>query len=546
MIPITVRLSNSQVDKHITKKVGTPSWRVVVPGGYASASFALESPISINDPLLAPFTKMYIYDSRNGNTLFDGRLQISGRSADEQGEVWALTAIGGSAHTLDQTAPLVYIDAQLGNWMRDVLEAQFIAPSATAGPSTHPRTDNLDALTCTWPQGLSINSSPSSRVTAAYYGFVGSGMTVGAYFFAYSTTGVNANISTEAASGVSPTYSSIDYASAFDGVGTSVSRYVVDDFPAGRDVVGLRMRRTAGGLTTLSADTWNAFYGVHILGRRMLKDGTLVSGVAGMSVISYVRASWVVADLLGRMLPQYDGANAALTAVDTHNFDQLAYSDPVPPNQVLDDLMALEPGSFWAAWESNAAGKYRFEWSTWPTTPQYEASVSDGFSNPAPTFEVYNKVRVRYKDSRAVTRVYPLTQAVPMLDDAGIVREAYIDLGDELGSAANAAQIAANFLNDHKTATSGGTLKVARPIVDLLNARMVMPWEILPGRLIRVRGVEVSADSGSGSLRDGATVFRIVSAEPNGDGTATLELDMFTRTEIRALAEVAKRRNRKR
>jgi hypothetical protein len=27
---------------------------------------------------------------------------------------------------------------------------------------------------------------------------------------------------------------------------------------------------------------------------------------------------------------------------------------------------------FWVVWETSGSGKYRFEWSTWPTTITYE------------------------------------------------------------------------------------------------------------------------------------------------------------------------------
>lgn len=548
MIPITVRLANSQVDKHITNKLGGLSWRSVAPGGYASASFSLESPISVNDPLLAAFTRVYVYDSRNGNTVFEGKLQISGRSANDRGEVWALTAVGGSAHTLDDMQVLVYIDQAMNNWIRDVLEAQFIAPSATAGPSSHPNNDTIDALVCNWPGSTPINSSPSSRVSVGYYGFVGSTMTVGALKFNYSTSGANANHKTEAVTGGSPTYLAIDYAAVVTGTGATVILYVVDDFLAGRDIAGLRMRRTAGGATTTSGEAWAAFYSVRILGRRMLKDGTLVSGVAGMVTADYVRASQVVGDLLGRMLPQYDGVNAEIDTTDLINIDQLAYLDGTNANQVLDDLMALEPSKFWAAWESDKiTGKYRFEWRAWGTTARYEATVDDGFDSPAPSSELYNQVLVRWNDSRGRIKNTLVTMAVPELTDNGIVRRGFIDLGDEAGSAANATSAGNAFLSDHNMRRSVGTLTVARPIVDLLAQRSVAPWEIKPGELIRVRGVEVSATTNvAATTRDGATVFRIVSNEPNGEGTATLELDMFSQTEARSLANLIKKRTRRR
>jgi len=279
----------------------------------------------------------------------------------------------------------------------------------------------------------------------------------------------------------------------------------------------------------------------------MTKTGSLVSGAAGMTSISYVRASWVVDDLLGRMLPQYDGANASVDTTDLVDIDQLAYLDPATPNQVLEDLMKLEPSKFWAAWESDSTGKYRFEWRSWGTTARYEATVDDGFDSPAPATELYNKVRVRWKDARGRIKTTSLTQSVPELDDNGIVREWFEDISDEVGSAANATVVGTAILAEHNQRTSAGTLTVARPILDVQQSRSVAPWMIRPGELIRVRGVEASATTNiAETTRDGATVFRIVSVEVGEEGVATLELDMFTQSEARSLADLWKKRNRKR
>jgi hypothetical protein len=106
--------------------------------------------------------------------------------------------------------------------------------------------------------------------------------------------------------------------------------------------------------------------------------------------------------------------------------------------------------------------------------------------------------------------------------------------------------VADTFLSEHASPYSAGTLTIARPIVDLLNFRTVMPWQIVPGKLIRVRGIEASHQLTGAASRDGITTFRIVSVEVNGEGVATLELDMFTQTEARALSVLLKKRNRKR
>lgn len=543
--PYAVRLSNARSDLHITHKVDGVTWRAVVPGGYASASFSLKRPISINDPLLAPFTRVYVYDARNGNTLFEGRLQISGRSADEQSEVWALTAIGGSAHTLDQTTPLVYIDQRLEPWKRSNYEGSSQPAGANLSITNHPDTNLFDVVLCQFPSGLPVSNT--KRIAGLYDLLVGTGQFLGAIGFSWDSGFTSSLWHAQLGTGLGATYLETPFSAVGNTAGGTFTGWVSTDFPVGRDFAALRLNNTSGGSVTISDDLrWISYANIRVLGRRMNKSGTLLVGSAGLLSSIFVRASWIVEDLLGRLLPQFDGPLADITAVDTVDIDQLVYEDGVTANQVLDDMMGFEPGSFWAAWESTVNGKYRFEWSTWPTTPQYEATVVDGFSNPAPTFELYNKVQVRYKDFRGVTRVYTGTQTVQALSDAGVTRCAFIDLGDEMGSAGNAAIAAATFLGDHRVPTSGGTLTVARPIVDLVKGRTVMPWEIIPGRLIRVRGVEASAEASGAETRDGATVFRIVSVEPNSDGTASLELDMFTRTEMRALAEVIKKRNRKR
>lgn len=546
MIPITVRLSNSNYDVHITDKLSGLSWRSVVPGGYASASFSLQSPIDVNDPILAPFTRVYIYDGRDGAVLWEGRLQLSGRSAGDQGQVWALTAIGPSAHTNDEISPLVYIDRRLEPWKRSVLEGALMPAGAQVTVANHPTTSSLDVVLDQFPSGLPIVNT--SRAAALYDVLAGTGMFIGAYGFSWDAGFTSSLWEAQSGMGVSSTHLETPFAAACNSAGGTFTGWVVTDFAAGRDFATLRfVNQTAGSLTIGEDFRWVSFTNIRVLGRRVDVNGDSVSGSAGMISSFHVRASWVVADLLGRMLSQFDGPNAEFNALDTIDIDQLAYEDAVTPNQVLDDLMKLEPAAYWAAWDSNPeTGKYRFEWSNWPTVAQYEASVVDGFDNPAPTFEMYNKINVRYKDTRGKTRIFTKTQVIPALNDLGLTREGYIDLGDEAGSASNANAVADTFLSEHSSPYSTGTLTVARPIRDTANGRTVMPWQIVPGKLIRVRGIEASHQITGTATWDGITTFRIVSVECNSDGVATLELDMFTQTEARAMWVLAKKRNRKR
>jgi hypothetical protein len=71
--------------------------------------------------------------------------------------------------------------------------------------------------------------------------------------------------------------------------------------------------------------------------------------------------------------------------------------------------------------------------------------------------------------------------------------------------------------------------------------RQVAPWEIRPGRLIRLRGVMPHTDSLNATARNGITVFRVKSVEFNAaDYTAHLELDAFAPSIVRALAVLKK------
>src|SRR5688500_4438994 len=64
-----------------------------------------------------------------------------------------------------------------------------------------------------------------------------------------------------------------------------------------------------------------------------------------------------------------------------------------------------------------------------------------------------------------------------------------------------------------------------RPRTEPRRAALVMPWEIRPGNLIRVRGVLPNADSLNASTRDGVAVFRIAATEyRQSENAATLEL----------------------
>ena len=104
------------------------------------------------------------------------------------------------------------------------------------------------------------------------------------------------------------------------------------------------------------------------------------------------------------------------------------------------------------------------------------------------------------------------------------IRDAFDDLGDEIASSENATQVGDQFLDGHAAPPNAGTLTVARPIYDHERGTRIMPWEIRPGTLIRVRGIQPNTNSLNATGRDGTTVFSVIGVDYNTDSAAaTLE-----------------------
>lgn len=93
------------------------------------------------------------------------------------------------------------------------------------------------------------------------------------------------------------------------------------------------------------------------------------------------------------------------------------------------------------------------------------------------------------------------------------------------GNATNAANANGTVLNDHRFPRNGGQVKVQRRIVDLFTGRRVAPYQIEPGYLARVVGINPSVDALNNSPRNGSTVCQIVATDYANDNSVTLDLD---------------------
>lgn len=526
-------------DAAITQRVSGLEFRREANGGVQYVKLRLLAPLDRN--AVQAFQTIAIQDARNAETVATAQVADLGRSADPSGPSWDIAGFGPAQHASDQELPLIYITQDLSSF-RQVNRMQR---KMAAGISTKPDNSadtSQDGVLLNAPEGTTL--ATSDTVTMRFDAVRDAGMFLGKITISVDGGSNDANYSTKLLSSVDGSGGSVHYSATLSNAAVSGNTEVVGtDFTNGRNVFDLYLEYTGAGVTVANDSKWAHWYDLIVRTRLKDKDGTDLIPATYTYANDYVLAHEVVKDLLGRCLPEFDGANAYVDTTATHQIDSLTYPDGVTPGQVLADLLALEPAFRW--WVT-AAGQFR--WEPLPTAVRYEHTLDDGASMPASAQEVYNRCRVRYRDKRGRTRwTSELSLTCPLLDDAGKVRSKMLDAGDEIATSAAATRLGNNFLAEHNVPANAGTITVARPIRDLETGRMVEPHEIEPGELIRVRGVESYPDALNADSNDGQTVFRIWSMTYNSDShSAALELDTDSRTVANALRRLLTRHNRKR
>jgi hypothetical protein len=540
-VPLSIRLQTSTRDLHITSEVDALQFGSTSPGGFDSATLTLHRPLALMPGEVTQFGRLYVYDARNGNTVWEGRLQDPGRSAGSDGQTYALAAVGGQAHLQDDTRQLYYVDTDMTRWDK--------VDNATAAAQVEQVGDYNDTgvsvMILRIPQGTSVDGAgapSSSRVVAAHRGIAEANQKIARLSYNYDCGLTTANITHSmyaATQGVGT--ADVPFSTTFSTTSSAVTRVIGTDWTAGRNRPIVRFHYTAAA-SNVSADTWWLLVsGVNLLATRYDKSGNeLLTGASYTS--DMVLAHQVVEDLLGRILgATVDGPNATV-ATTSYLIEQLCYPDGVNPATVLEDLIKFEAAYTYHLWESNPAnGKFRFEWVPWPTSVRYEADIVDGFSSPSSGNTVYNKIAVRYRN-RGTTRIRLSSQSVPALAAAGFDRVAFLDLGDEASGSTNAGRVGDQYMAEHRYPVNQGSLTVRTPILDMDTGRMVQPWEIRPGNLIRVHGVAPYPDALNSNGRDGNTIFKIAAASySSADVSATLDLDSYSPSVARALASLVRR-----
>lgn len=469
--PLGVRVNDGTVDRHVTKHTSGLRFTTTAPGGHHSAAFRVNLPLDTFDDL-GPNDKVYVYDGRNGRTVWEGYPENPGGHDGTSGQGFDISAMGGQVLAADTSTPVVFIERQVGGdlWKR--------VDNTTPGG-----TDSIVDADVMLQFPASIPVGTNSRVVWQYQGLMRAGQRL------HATEAVAAAGKTDA--GYSAQIVTRDNGDTFTGEVAATQLFNTagpilvtahgSGFPLGRNTCEYRIIRTGSAGTVGDDTTFCKFVGLSVRAVLKNKDGTDASAAANY----VIKAHEVVNHLLGALLPMYDGAGATV-ATTTTLIEQLTYHDGTTPRRVLDDLPLFEPDYLWEVLESNAAGKHRFNYRAWPTTARYEVSTRDGYTAPGGDADLCNRIVVYWTDAEGSRQSTTVTSVVPALGTR--VRDATpVTLPAGLGVAADAQRAGEMVLGQKGTPPRAARVTVGRPILDHLKGRMVMPWEIEPGYLVRVR-----------------------------------------------------------
>jgi hypothetical protein len=601
LVPLGVRIYDhtSSLDVWVTKWVDDLQYRSVVPGGFASASFRLHVPQHLypaaagwatrseRTPLVRLFNRVQIVDLRSSEIAWEGRIDSAARVTDD-GFSWDIGCAGAMVAATDISKPVFYADSSTDWWF--TRETQ----QSRAALFSWSRTDSPPSLKVDLkPETQWGNSDTPGGLWATYYHFLclATGQYLGRFTVTYQTSApsvtggtsikVRANVYTPATDTWQNGVDSVSLGSAettlANAVGaggsfTSTQAQVIDF-----DVIG----PATDVITPTAGGGWVACTNPIVIAMRVNRNGSNLTAASNYST-NYVTVSQVVEDVLGRFLnnawtssvgaPLNDPApgsvgtgRAYIDTSDTTPITDLKWPDGVTAAEILNQMMTVQTDAYWAIWESTNtatndrdAQRFRFEWATWPASPGYMATSTDGLDEQPDGSNVYNFVFYRFQNTDfqgvspggsyvpppGLQEWWDFTdpRTAPLLSDR-LTRAATIKK-DGITDAGTAGNLAEQWIADNGTESNAGTLTVKRPIQFYdagLNSgsgagRMVDPWMIRPGKLLRIVDVPPPAEMTNfnhGAAAPPAThagaVFKVVATNyDSSDNSCRLELDQVT------------------
>lgn len=589
-IPLGVRIYDrlGNVDMWVTRWVTDLQYRSVVPGGFASASFTLHVPQHMYPvaaawsarapriPLVQLFNRVQVVDLRSGEIAWEGRIDSAARVSDD-GFAWDIGCAGAMIAATDITRPVFYADSSLDSWKEN--------PQYSGQVFDYSRIDSGPTLQVgmtagqTWTTTLALQAfihnlcyatnQYLARFSATYGGSApsatgGTSISVRADVYTPSTGSIQTGVDVTAFGG-GPTRK----ANPVGGTNSFSSTVA--------QAIELSVYNSSG-TTTCTIPASNPGYGLIVnpvvITQRMDRTGTLITSTSAYAT-DYVTVSQVVEDVLGRFLVggwtfssgapldnpspgQVRSSDAFIDTTDTTPITDLKFVDGASAADILNTLMTVQTDAYWAIWESKSgatnapdSNRYRFEWATWPAGWGYIASAISELDEQPDAGDVYNMVWYQYQGADSLRTQLTDTflqewwdfgdqTTAPLLRDR-LTRGATVKRD---GITTNADVLAAQWIADNGREKNTGSVTVRGPI-QLYDAgvgsysgagRMVDPWLIRPGRLIRLPDVPPQADMTNvdhGTTAPPAThtgsVFKVVATNyDSSDNSCRLELDQIT------------------
>jgi hypothetical protein len=571
----------------VTRWVEDLTFRSVVPGGFASATITLHIPRSTQSTVHADqlgfsrinelFGRVQIVDLRSLEVAWEGRIEDPARKVDPN--TWEIGALGSMVAATDVKRPVFYVDSSLDGWVpnnRIGDDGSFQTVYRVAWDSSTD-TDNNKLVT---KYNTNLNISDAARQWAwrwASHGYDqaiarfttthnGNTSNSGQNSSLFVILGINANTQID-----KTTFNSSTASTKTNVIGTDYTdantRYIL----FGAFGSSTPYLPSSGEVMQITAKD------PKVVAVRMDRTGTHLTTAANYPG-DYVTVSQVVEDVVGRFLVGgwYEGGSntpwpgsvrstdAYIDTSDTTHILHLIYPDGATAADILNDLAEqVQTNAYWAIWESAwKAGSpgtdfgtnsgFRFEWTKWPNNWGYLATSQDGFEGQPNGDDVWNFVFYRYPDTGDLNQPHVLTSwltddMTPELLTGGITRAVTVNKSDPTDGG-TAGTLGDAYLASKKKVQNAGTLTVKRPIQfydpgansNSGGGRLVDPWMIRPGKLIRI--TDLPPRAGSTDMSYGATaptdalngtIFRVVATEyQTSDNSCRLELDQVATWQI--------------
>src|SRR4029079_1907360 len=294
-VPFSVRLKTDNADVLLVDEIKDVRFRTVCPGGFASATVTFDRHVADAVPEVGLYGRMYIYDCRDGQTLWEGRVEDPGKGSQSDGETWTVTAGGPSAHARDEAFAAIYVDRTVDHFEK------FGGSMKSGNVSSEADSNDLPGVKVQFGGGITVlnGNYVSARSRRVYL----AGLELG-------------SVRSEATGGGTGTWTMDMYVYGPSGaelidsnaLTTSTIGYYGEagvDFTDGQTTLHLRMSRNTS--STTPDDNAYTFWTETCVRTKLVNEEGFP---AGDSPSDFVYSHEVVQDMLARPLPLYDPLDA--------------------------------------------------------------------------------------------------------------------------------------------------------------------------------------------------------------------------------------------